>query len=1319
MATIGQLTYVVDAQTKNLNNVVKEVQRLSKTLERTNQTLNRLAQTNQKAFSAMSKAAQGSAKTQQKASSSSEKALARQNKAIESARERFQSLRKTVKESATGSASQLGRLQRSFNSLERRLKRGVASTNEFNKAQARFKKVSSSVAAEVKRSEKAHQANVAQLRRQSQATQSARQRTAQLISQLRQMGASREQVRKLAGSFRNYEKRLRSGAMSTQQFQQTQANFNKRLGVFRSQLGQLKIKKQARDTTFWKQSVQDLTKSVQVALGPLSGVAARITAMSALFQTNTAIIAAAVGAITGFAVALGAAINAGNKFEQEMRRIEGVLDVMGERAAVTAEEINNLARQLARGTLASANEARRASALLASFGDIGREIFQETLEAAQGLSVLMGGALQLNIRRLGRLLQDPVDQMSALSRAGIRFSETQELMIESLVRGGKLLEAQQFLLGELQPLIRAAKNETKGLAGAWDTMVESGREFLEVVADQSGLMETVRKAVQAVADEFDLLRTATAAAQNVGQAFNAVAGLMASTLVTLLRNLDLVIAAITGFFVGGAASTVIRNLDNMRIGLAALGSAMTATAGATRNAAVAFRAFRRFVTLALGPIGILVGILTQIALRSDSSEKSLEQLGSTAVGTAQRIRNLSGELEELNEEERERITLERSQARSDLRAIEASLRRREESIVSLRRTAEEELAKVREQLSPFTIEVGPGRTRFLEEGIPGVEQLTDDLAEAQRQARQLRTLENVLEGVSEGTLDTQEAIAALDFEGSTKQIENWRTELQTAIANADDLEEALEAMKEALEGANNEITKATDITEDNIFNVTELINNLPDVSIGLKEWKRNQELVNLITEDTNAVLERLDEVLKKVGVKEADRDKIMQAVAGSTDQLIERQKALIDPTREFGDEAGEVSDEVESMIDAIRDLAFESETAKGGLEALRRGGSRALELFGRKREIDEFRRDITETVSELGKEGRKEARGLLSTLFPDIATEGKTIVEIMEDAKEQTQRFNTEAEALEETQGAFRDLTIDVDASRRELQLLNEQGLRGLEVAEQERTVADFRREIEKMVDDLSDADRAQFLKDLQERFPNLVAGTDNLAEAFARVRAEQERINEETEFLEKTITDVRDLAEDSMDRVAQAIGNAMALGREEVVDFGQVFTAIINDMLVQIARLSLVRPLQNAFGANQPDITSVLGLLFGGGDGGGGGVTAGDFVPSSQKGNVFGKPSLTTVAERGSEAVVPLPDGRSIPVSLQGGGGGDTMPVVVINDQRGPDAPPIEQSETQVDGRRALELTIRDVVNRNLVRGEHDSALNSRFRVNPRRRGT
>jgi hypothetical protein len=36
----------------------------------------------------------------------------------------------------------------------------------------------------------------------------------------------------------------------------------------------------------FNKSSQDLTKSVQVALGPLSGVAARITAMTALFNRN-------------------------------------------------------------------------------------------------------------------------------------------------------------------------------------------------------------------------------------------------------------------------------------------------------------------------------------------------------------------------------------------------------------------------------------------------------------------------------------------------------------------------------------------------------------------------------------------------------------------------------------------------------------------------------------------------------------------------------------------------------------------------------------------------------------------------------------------------------------------------------------------------------------------------------------------------------------------------------------------------------------------------------------------------------------------------
>jgi hypothetical protein len=73
--------------------------------------------------------------------------------------------------------------------------------------------------------------------------------------------------------------------------------------------------------------------------------------------------------------------------------------------------------------------------------------------------------------------------------------------------------------------------------------------------------------------------------------------------------------------------------------------------------------------------------------------------------------------------------------------------------------------------------------------------------------------------------------------------------------------------------------------------------------------------------------------------------------------------------------------------------------------------------------------------------------------------------------------------------------------------------------------------------------------------------------------------------------------------------------------------------------------------------ITDGIGSVVGAVGGAVGGV--GDFLGFSDGGVVSGPSSGYAVALHGTEAVVPLPDGKTIPVSLQGVGnmgGGDTV---------------------------------------------------------------
>jgi phage-related minor tail protein len=95
------------------------------------------------------------------------------------------------------------------------------------------------------------------------------------------------------------------------------------------------------------------------------------------------------------------------------------------------------------------------------------------------------------------------------------------------------------------------------------------------------------------------------------------------------------------------------------------------------------------------------------------------------------------------------------------------------------------------------------------------------------------------------------------------------------------------------------------------------------------------------------------------------------------------------------------------------------------------------------------------------------------------------------------------------------------------------------------------------------------------------------------------------------------------------------------------------------------------------------------------GGIALGGFTAFANGGMVTG-PTMGLVGEgRYNEAIIPLPDGKSVPVQLAGGAGGNAAPVntsIVVNVKNG-------QADSQMSGNqgnqlaRELEGAVRQVI--------------------------
>lgn len=125
-------------------------------------------------------------------------------------------------------------------------------------------------------------------------------------------------------------------------------------------------------------------------------------------------------------------------------------------AGVSARGVARLGASVQRVSGISDELVRRGANLILTFRRVrneagkGNKIFDRATKAAVNLSVAGFGSIETTAKQLGKALQDPVRGMTALRRAGVTFTKAQEATIKRLVETGRLLEAQKFLLREVE-----------------------------------------------------------------------------------------------------------------------------------------------------------------------------------------------------------------------------------------------------------------------------------------------------------------------------------------------------------------------------------------------------------------------------------------------------------------------------------------------------------------------------------------------------------------------------------------------------------------------------------------------------------------------------------------------------------------------------------------------------------------------------------------------------------------------------------------------------------------------------------------------------
>lgn len=202
---------------------------------------------------------------------------------------------------------------------------------------------------------------------------------------------------------------------------------------------------------------------------------------------------AALGRFTDF---LGASVAEARESEKVGKTTAQIIKSTGGAAKVSAGQVGDLAEALSEKAGVDDEVIQTGANLLLTFKNVrneagdGAKVFDRATAAAVDLSAAGFGSVDGAAKMLGKALNDPLKGISALSRAGVTFTQQQKDQIKVLMESGDVLGAQKIILGEVESQVGgvAAASATMGekVKVSWDNLKEQVGTALLPVLDRLG-----------------------------------------------------------------------------------------------------------------------------------------------------------------------------------------------------------------------------------------------------------------------------------------------------------------------------------------------------------------------------------------------------------------------------------------------------------------------------------------------------------------------------------------------------------------------------------------------------------------------------------------------------------------------------------------------------------------------------------------------------------------------------------------------------------------------------------------------------------------
>lgn len=213
------------------------------------------------------------------------------------------------------------------------------------------------------------------------------------------------------------------------------------------------------------------------------------------------------GAIAAFGIAVKNGFDELSEAQKVTAQTNAVLKATGGVANVTTKQVTELAESISRMSGIDDEAIQQGQNLLLTFKKVRNEvgksnkIFDRATKAAVDLSVAGFGSIDSSAKMLGKALNDPIRGMTALSRAGVTFTQEQKDLVKELVESNRELEAQKLILREVE-------SQVGGSARAYGTTFSGQIGKLKVAFDEltgalaKGMLPIVSKVARVLTEKF-------------------------------------------------------------------------------------------------------------------------------------------------------------------------------------------------------------------------------------------------------------------------------------------------------------------------------------------------------------------------------------------------------------------------------------------------------------------------------------------------------------------------------------------------------------------------------------------------------------------------------------------------------------------------------------------------------------------------------------------------------------------------------------------------------------------------------------------------